>query len=77
MKNLFEKFKSFNWDATEIDGHNFDEIEKVFKVNSKRPKAIIAKTIKGKGISFIENDNSWHHKILSKINLENALKELK
>ena len=47
-ENLFEKFKSFNWDATEIDGHNFDEIEKVFKVNSKRPKAIIAKTIRGK-----------------------------
>jgi transketolase len=46
-------------------------------VNSKKPKAIIAKTIKGKGVSFIENNNSWHHKILSKINLENALKELK
>jgi transketolase len=76
-ENLFEKFKSFNWDVAEIDGHNFDEIEKVLNVNSKKPKAIIAKTIKGKGVSFIENNNSWHHKILSKINLENALKELK
>lgn len=74
--NLFEKFKSFGWDTIEIDGHNFDAIEGALQINSKKPKAIIAKTIKGKGISFIENDNSWHHKILSKINLENALKEL-
>lgn len=75
-ENLFEKFKSFNWDTIEIDGHNFDEIENAIKINSNKPKAIIAKTIKGKGVSFIENDNSWHHKILTKINLENALKEL-
>ena len=56
----------------------FLKLQKIFldtrKIN--KPKAIIAKTIKGKGFSFSENDNNWHHKVLSKSVYEQALKEL-
>ena len=45
--------------------------------NIKKPKALIANTIKGKGFSFSENNNEWHHKILTKSTYENALKEIK
>lgn len=58
-----EKFRSFGFDVQVIDGHNFDEIEKAFdhaKTVKGKPSAIIAKTIKGKGVSFMENQVSWH-----------------
>ncbi len=58
-----EKFRSFGFDVQVIDGHNFDEIEKALdhaKTVKGKPSAIIAKTIKGKGVSFMENQVSWH-----------------
>ena len=55
--------------------NNFLELETV-NLNNKKPKAIICKTIKGKGISFTENDNKWHHSVLTKSNYEDAIKEL-
>ena len=58
-----KKFEAFNFNAINIDGHNFDDIRKAFNIakNTKnKPTAIIAKTIKGKGISFMENKASWH-----------------
>ncbi len=74
--NLSEKWKSFNWDVHEIDGHNIENILETLKLTSKGPKLIIAKTIKGKGFSFSENNNDWHHKIMSKKQYEEALLEL-
>lgn len=58
-----QKFRSFGFDVQVIDGHNFDEIEKAFdhaKTVKGKPSAIIAKTIKGKDVSFMENQVSWH-----------------
>jgi len=58
-----EKFRSFGFDVQVIDGHNFDEIEKALdhaKTVKGKPSAIIAKTIKGKGVSFMENQVNWH-----------------
>ena len=58
-----EKFKAFGFHVISIDGHNFDEIEKAFneaKNTSGVPTAIIAKTVKGKGVSFMENQVGWH-----------------
>jgi len=58
-----EKFAAFGWNVINIDGHNFDEIEAAFaaaKTVSGKPTAIIAKTIKGKGVSFMEDKASWH-----------------
>jgi transketolase len=79
VENLKDKWSSFGWHAVEIDGHNIKELCDFFEDSKKinRPKAVIAKTIKGKGFSFSENNNDWHHSILSKSYYEKAIKELK
>ena len=77
-ENLVEKWKSFGWETNEVDGHDIEKIYDVFnqKNVSIKPKAIIANTIKGKGFSFSENNNDWHHAVLSKALYEKAKKEL-
>ncbi|BEP28273.1 transketolase [Helicovermis profundi] len=73
------KFESFGWNVIKIDGHNFEEILKAFdsaKSTKGIPTIIIAKTIKGKGVSFMENNAGWHGKAPSDEELEIALKEL-
>lgn len=72
------KFKSFGWHTIEIDGHDVSEIHRMLTTERKpdQPLAIVANTIKGKGFSFSENDNDWHHKVLSKPQYEAALEEL-
>ena len=75
-----EKFKSFGFHVININGHDIDEILKAFEEarNTKgKPMAIIAKTIKGKGISFMENQAGWHGKALSKEEYEMAIQELR
>ena len=74
--DLGSKWRSFNWDVTEIDGHNIAQILKAFNYVSDRPKLILAKTLKGKGFRFAENNNDWHHKIMTKKQYEEALIEL-
>jgi transketolase len=73
-----EKFKAFGWETIAIDGHNINEILNAFKKarESNKPCAIIAKTIKGKGVSFLEDKDGWHGKPLDKEQLEKALQEL-
>ena len=74
-----EKFKSFGFQIIKIDGHNIDEILKAFEVarNVKgKPTCIIAKTIKGKGISFMENQVGWHGKEPNEEKYRQAIKEL-
>ena len=57
-----EKFKAFGWNVMVIDGHDFDQIDAAVKAakTSDKPFAIIAKTVKGKGVSFMENKCEWH-----------------
>ena len=58
-----EKFKAFGWHVIVIDGHDFEQIEKAYaeaRTVKGKPTAIIAKTVKGKGVSFMENQVSWH-----------------
>ena len=78
VESLKEKWSSFGWHTTELDGHNVQELYDFFKNSDevKKPKAIIASTIKGKGFSFSENNNDWHHSVLTKNFYEKALKEL-
>lgn len=60
---IAEKFEAFNFNVITIDGHDFDAIDAAFKEAKEtkgKPTAIIAKTIKGKGVSFMENEASWH-----------------
>ena len=74
-----EKFKSFGFQIIKIDGHDIEEIKKAFEVarNVKgKPTCIIAKTIKGKGVSFMENQVGWHGKAPNKEEYEEAKKEI-
>lgn len=78
-ENLADKWRSFGWETEEVDGHNIEKLYNFFtsKVNIGKPKALIAKTVKGKGFSFSENNNNWHHSILSKKLYDLGLEELK
>ena len=74
--DLKKKWESFGWYCENVDGHNLNEICNFFDRSKKieKPKALIAKTIKGKGFSFSENNNSWHHSVLTKSLYEKALR---
>jgi transketolase len=77
LEPLSQKFEAFNWDTIEIDGHNYIEIENALKKNTLRPKVIIAHTVKGKGVSYMENEFVWHYKSPNKEQLKQGLDELK
>jgi transketolase len=76
--DIAAKWESFGWQVEKVDGHNIGELYDVFsrKNTSGKPLAVIANTIKGKGLSFAENNNSFHHAVLTKANYELALSEL-
>lgn len=79
IEPLRKKWESFGWEVREIDGHNFKEIKKALVSSSAsriKPFVIIAHTIKGKGVSFMENNNEWHYRAPEKKEYEKALKEL-
>ncbi len=79
IEPLKNKWESFGWEVREIDGHNFEEIEKSLTSSplyKGKPVAIIAKTIKGKGVSFMEGENLYHYKATSDEEYQRALKEL-
>lgn len=76
---LAEKYKAFNWHVIEVDGHSFPELIAAYKkakTLKDRPTVVIAKTIKGKGVSFMENEAIWHGKAPSTEEKEKALQEL-
>jgi len=79
VESLKDKWSSFGWHTAELDGHNIEEICSFFDQSKTidKPKAIIANTIKGKGFSFSENNNNWHHSILTKSFYDKAIEELK
>ena len=79
VEPLKDKWQAFGWEVREIDGHNFEEIEKSLTLPSshkEKPVVIIAKTIKGRGVSFMEGENLWHYKAPSDEEYQKALKEL-
>lgn len=74
-----DKFKAFGWHVISINGHSFDEIIDAFqsaRETKGKPTMIIAKTVKGKGVSFMENQVGWHGNAPKKEEAEQALKEL-
>ena len=66
LDSLVDKWRAFGWDTYEIDGHDIESIFSAlanFPSASSKPTAIIAHTVKGKGVSFMEDDNNWHYRI--------------
>ncbi len=79
LEPLAKKWGSFGWHTQEIDGHNFEQLITAFKNardEEEKPSVIIAHTIKGKGVSFMEDDNNWHYRTPNQEELRDALKEL-
>lgn len=77
---LIDKWKAFGWQVKTVNGHDFKALKKVFSrlpFTKGKPSLIIAKTIKGKGISFMENSPIWHYRMPGKEELQIACKELK
>ena len=77
IESLKDKWETFGWEVKEIDGHNFEEIEKALTAPEEgKPKIVIARTIKGKGVRFMENNNEWHYRAPEKYEYDRAMQEL-
>lgn len=77
LEPFAEKWRAFGWDVIEVDGHNFKELLEALNYNSKKPTCIIANTIKGKGIDFMEGSVAWHYRPPTEKDLFEALEQLK
>ena len=79
IEDLGQKYDACGWEVVEIDGHNMNELVEVLSntpVKKGKPTFVIAHTVKGKGVSFIENKKSWHHKVPTAEQLTEAKREL-
>ena len=78
LGSLANKWESFGFDVREINGHDFKMIDDALKSPAKRgkPRCIVAHTVKGKGVSFMEDRLEWHYHAINATQLEQALKEL-
>lgn len=79
--SLVEKFKAFGFDVAEVDGHDVDALKSVLEIGNwkleiGKPRCVIANTIKGKGVSFMENDKTWHHHTLNEAQYNQAREEV-
>ena len=74
---LAEKWRAFGWEVDEVDGHDHEQLEaKLCAHSEKGPRMIVAHTVKGKGISFMEDDNNWHYRIPTSEEVQLAKAEL-
>ena len=76
---LADKWRAFGWDACEVDGHDLDALLAALRPvpdGTGRPRAVICHTVKGKGVSFMEDDNNWHYRIPTAEEVEKARVEL-
>lgn len=77
LDNLEKKFAAFGWDVAEVDGHSFKELyREISNCKKDTPRVIIANTIKGKGVSYMENDPKWHTRLPTEEELKQAYLEL-
>lgn len=78
LEPLHDKWVSFGWAVYDVDGHSIPELLLALKAKNSenKPKLILARTIKGKGISFMEGNNSWHHNRLTRQKFEEAMLEI-
>jgi transketolase len=75
---LADKWRAFGWCVSEVDGHDFEQIDAAVKAHADdpRPKVIIANTVKGRGVSFMEDDNNWHYRTPNAEEVHKAAVEL-
>ena len=72
-----DKWKAFGWNVMTLNGHDIPSILSYFEtIDFEKPNLLVANTIKGKGFSFSENNNAWHHGVISKKIYEHALNEI-
>ncbi|MCS6934724.1 MAG: transketolase [Chitinophagales bacterium] len=78
-KPLLDKLDAFGWSVAQINGHSFEEIECAFASvkNAPKPQAIIAHTVKGKGVDFMENKLAWHYKSPNDEEYQNAIAQIR
>jgi len=79
LEPLADKWQAFGWEVRVIDGHNHEQLLNTFNqipFENKKPSLIIARTVKGKGVSFMENGPEWHHGVPDEEQLKQALEEL-
>jgi len=79
LPSLCDKWRAFGWNASEADGHDLETLGRVMSAvpdGTGKPVAIIAHTVKGKGISFMEDDNNWHYRVPTAEEVESARAEL-
>jgi transketolase len=79
IEPVIDRWRSFNWQVLEVDGHNVQELQKALEQSKKIsqiPSIIIAHTVKGKGVSFMENQSFWHGNVPNDSQLQQALQEL-
>jgi transketolase len=79
LEPLADKWKSFGWEVVKVDGHNYQELISVLTntpLKEGKPTLVLANTIKGKGVSFIENKPEWHHRVPTTEELNRAIEEL-
>ena len=76
---LDKKFEAFGWNVIKADGHDFDSLRAALaaaKADKSRPSVILAKTVKGKGVSFMEGKSAWHGKAIPDAEFAQAMQEL-
>ena len=76
QRNLSERFKAFGFEAFDVNGHDVDALERVLKLSSDKPKAVIAHTVKGKGVSFMEGTVQSHYTKLNDELFAQAIKDV-
>lgn len=78
--DLPAKWRAFGWDTHEIDGHSVTDLTRVFEqlsfARDGQPKAVVARTVKGKGVSFVEGHGRWHHRVPTDKEMMDLVKEL-
>lgn len=73
MENMAEKWAAFGWNVKEVNGHDVEALHEALTEKSSKPLVIVAKTVKGKGISFMENNPQWHNGVVSQKLFEQAV----
>ena len=76
LGSIAEKFRAFGWSVVEIDGHDHNALRAALTSRGERPTCVVAHTVKGKGVDFMEDDLAWHYKSPNEAQLDEALRQV-